>query len=128
MKSLIALFLATLLLGSSMLPVFSLDQSAKWAEVLQHYQQHRQEKPDLGFIDFMAMHYGAGSDHQKHHDHSHQNLPSVGHSVPVFSPQPLCLVSVPTIELVRITKATFSCKADLYSFQAISALINPPRA
>jgi hypothetical protein len=128
MKSLLALFLATLLLGSSMLSVFSLDQSAKWAEVLQHYQQHRQESPGLGFIDFMAMHYGASSDHQKHPTHSHQNLPSVGHSVPAFSPQPLRLVGVPTVELVRVTKASFFRKADLYSFQAISALINPPRA
>jgi len=127
MKSLIALLLATLLLGSSMLSVFSLDQSAKWGQVIQHFHQHQQENPDLGFIDFLSMHYGAGSDHQKHHDHSHQNLPSVGHSVPVFSPQPLCLEIVPLVELVRISQAAFFHKADLYSFLAVSGLINPPR-
>lgn len=127
MKSLIALLLATLLLGSSMLSVFSLDQSAKWGQVIQHFHQHQLERPDLGFVDFLAMHYGAGSEHQKNHKHSHQNLPSVGHSVPVFSPQPLCLVAVPLIELVQISRSTFFHKADLYSFLAVSGLINPPR-
>lgn len=128
MKSLIALFLAMLLLGSSILPIFSLDQSAKWAEVLQHYQQHRREKPALGFTEFMAMHYGAGSTHRKHHHHSHQNLPATGHAVALFSPQPLRLVTVTTVELVKVYKAVFFRKADMYSFLASYVPLNPPRA
>jgi hypothetical protein len=127
MKSIVALLLATLMLGSSLLPGFSIDQSAKWVELVQHYEQHRQTDAQLGFMDFLAMHYGANSEHQKHPNHSHHNLPTVGHTVPVFSSNAVRLHFSSVIGAILPNKADFFSKADLYSFLAVFSLINPPR-
>ncbi|AUD01526.1 hypothetical protein [Spirosoma pollinicola] len=127
MKSIVALLLAGLMLGSSLLPGFSIDQSAKWVELVQHYDQHRRADTHLGFLDFLAMHYGANSEHQKHPNHSHQNLPTSGHVVPVFSPNVVRLHFSSAISTILLSKADFFSKADLYSFLGVFSLINPPR-
>ncbi|GAB3721281.1 hypothetical protein [Spirosoma lituiforme] len=127
MKSIVALLLAGLMLGSSLLPGFSIDQSAKWVELMQHYKQHRASDDQLGFIDFLAMHYGANSEHQKHPKHSHQNLPAGGHTLPAFSPGTVRLHVSSVVGAILASKAVFFRKADLYSFLSVFSLINPPR-
>ncbi|GAB3018477.1 hypothetical protein [Spirosoma pulveris] len=128
MKSIVALLLAGLMLGSSLLPGFSIDQSAKWVELMQHYKQHREADAQLGFLDFLGMHYGANSEHQKHPNHSHHNLPTAGHTVPVFSSNAVAVHFSAAVGAILSTKADFFSKADLYSFLAVFSLINPPRA
>jgi len=127
MKSIVALLLAGLILGSSLLPGFSIDQSAKWVELMQHYEQHREADAQLSFMDFLAMHYGANSEHQKHPKHSHQNLPTGGHTVPVFSPATVRLHFSSEVGAILANKAAFFRQADLYSFLSVFSLINPPR-
>ncbi|MCX6216859.1 hypothetical protein [Spirosoma sp.] len=128
MKSIVALLLAGLMLGSSLLPGFGIDQSAKWVELMQHYKHHRQTDAQLSFMDFLGMHYGANSEHQKHPNHSHHNLPTVGHAVPVFSSTAVRLHFASVVGAILSHKADFFSKADLYSFLAVFSLINPPRA
>ncbi|MGM9511103.1 hypothetical protein ACS5NO_25430 [Larkinella sp. GY13] len=127
MKPFVALLLACWMLGGSLLPGFSIDQTAHWGDLVQHFQQHRATDARLGFIDFIKMHYGADSEHQKHPNHSHQNLPSVGHSAPVFTPNTVWLSAPAFCQVLVVSKADFFRKADLYSFLAVFALINPPR-
>lgn len=127
MRSFVATVLACLILGGSLLPGFSIDQSARWGKLVQHYQQHQQDETSLGFIDFLTMHYGADSAHQKHPNHSHQNLPSSSHSAPVYTPQVVRLASPFPLQFLIKLKTDFIRKADLYSFLAVFALINPPR-
>jgi hypothetical protein len=127
MKSLVVMLLAGLMVGSSLLPGFSIDQSAKWVDLLQHYDQHRQTDSKLGFLDFLEMHYGANSEHQKHPNHSHQNLPTAGHTVPVFSSNTMRLHFCTVIGTILPAKAAFFRKTDLYSFLSVFSLINPPR-
>ena len=110
-----------------MLPGFSIDQSAKWVELMQHYKQHRTTDAQLSFIDFLAMHYGANSEHQKHPNHSHQNLPAGGHTVPVFSSNTVRLHFSSAVGAILASKTVFFRKADLYSFLTVFSLINPPR-
>ena len=128
MRSMVAFLLAGLVLGSSLLPGFGVDQSAKLVDLVQHYQEHRQTEPDLGFLDFMVMHYGANSEHQKHPNHSHQNLPSSSHSVPAYTPSAIRLAAIFPEQFLTSTKADYFRKADLYAFLTVFALINPPRA
>jgi hypothetical protein len=116
------------MLGGSLLPGFGIDQSAHWGDLVLHFQQHRQNDPSLSFTDFLKMHYGTDSDHRKHPNHSHQNLPSSSHSVPVYTPNAVRLVAVTAIQILIPDKIMFSWKADLYTFLAVFALINPPRA
>ena len=127
MRSIVALLLAGLVLGSSWLPGFSLDQSARWVDLVQHYEQHCQTDAQLSFLDFLVMHYGANSEHQKHPNHSHQNLPAAGHAAPAFSPNPVRLQFSSVVGGMLPAKAVFFRQADLYSFLAVFSLINPPR-
>ncbi|MBO0940052.1 hypothetical protein J2I47_26140 [Fibrella sp. HMF5335] len=128
MKSVVAIVLSCWILGGSLFPGFSIDQSAHLGDLIQHYQQHRRDNTDLGFTDFINMHYGADSEHQKHPNHSHHNLPSSGHSMPVFTPGVVRLVATPSlVQVLVLRSANFFRTADLYSFLAVFALINPPR-
>ncbi|MEZ0612419.1 hypothetical protein ACAW74_28175 [Fibrella sp. WM1] len=127
MKSIVAFVLACWMLGGSLLPGFGIDQSAHWGDLVQHYQQHRKTDSTLSFTDFLKMYYGADSEHQKHPNHSHHNLPSSGHSVPVYAPTTLRLAAPNPMQVLMPSTAVFFRKADLYSFLAVFALINPPR-
>ncbi|WP_026261824.1 hypothetical protein [Spirosoma panaciterrae] len=127
MKSFVAFMLACQMLGSSLLPGFGIDQSTRLVDLVQHYRQHRQTEPDLSFLDFMVMHYGANSEHQKHPKHSHHNLPTTGHSLSVFMQASLRLIPTTAIQETIYVKSIFPAKADLYSFMIAFALINPPR-
>lgn len=127
MKALVAYLLVGLLLGNSLIPGFGLDQSARLVELMQHYGHHQDEQPDLGFLDFLEMHYGPNSEHQKHPNHCHHNLPVAGHSVIAFAPAFLRLLDVTTVPVVRLPQKSCFGYANLYSFLAISSLINPPR-
>jgi hypothetical protein len=128
MKSMLAILLVHLMLGSSLLPGFGIDQSARWVELANHYQQHRQTDAALGFLSFLMMHYDASSDHQKHPTHNHHNLPSAGQSLSISTPNPLRLDATSlSLSVISVARATFFQKADLYAFTAIRSLINPPR-
>ncbi|UHG94945.1 hypothetical protein [Spirosoma oryzicola] len=127
MKSIVAFLLAIQLLGSSLLPGFGIDQSSRLIDLVQHFQQHQATNPDLGFLDFMVMHYGADSAHQKHPNHSHHNLPAAGHAAPVFTaPAVVLLLSAPVCLMILARSACFRY-ANLYSFVSVNTLINPPR-
>ena len=127
MKSIVACLLAGLMVGSSLLPGFGVEQSTKLVELIQHYQQHVKEAPELGFVDFMVMHYGANSEHQKHPNHSHHNLPSAGHTVPAFAPAAVRFGVSTHAPIVLLARTSFFRYTNLYSFLAIFSLINPPR-
>jgi hypothetical protein len=127
MKALVAFILATQVLVSSLLPGFGVDQSAKLVDLAQHYQQHRKTEPDLGFLDFMEMHYGANAEHQKHPNHSHHNLPAVGHAVSAFTEPSVMLLLLMALSVLLLAQTTCFRYANLYSFVNVSSLINPPR-
>lgn len=127
MKAVVAFLLAGLVLGSSWLPGFSVDQSAKLVDLAGHYHEHRQTEPDLSFIEFMVMHYGADSEHQKHPNHSHQNLPAVGHSMTLFTPVLLFFTVQAAQSVLLLTRSACFRYANLYSFLPVASLINPPR-
>ncbi|GAB3997170.1 hypothetical protein GCM10028807_41670 [Spirosoma daeguense] len=116
------------MLGSSLLPGFGVDQSYKVVDLLKHYKEHQQTEPELGFLDFIVMHYGVNSEHHKHPNHSHHNLPTVGHAVPTFTSfaTQFFTLAASVILLLR-RKARFNY-ANLYSFVSVTSLINPPRA
>jgi hypothetical protein len=128
MKSLVAVVLSCLMLWSSILPGFGVDQSAQWGNLVQHYLEHRKADKSLDFMDFLAMHYAAGSEHQKHPKHSHHNLPSGGSSISVYTPAVVQLDWPSPFQVALLSTGNAVRKDDLYSFLAVFALINPPRA
>ncbi|RYF68742.1 MAG: hypothetical protein EOO39_18870, partial [Cytophagaceae bacterium] len=106
MKSILAILLVHLMLGSSLLPGFGIDQSVKWVELANHYQQHRQTDNALGFFSFLMMHYDASSDHQKHPSHNHHNLPVAGQSLSISTPTPLRLdLTSVSLSVLHVAKA-----------------------
>ncbi|MBN8826356.1 MULTISPECIES: hypothetical protein [unclassified Spirosoma] len=127
MKSVVAFLLALLITGSSLLPGFGIDQTSRLLDLAQHYREHRQQQPTLSFLDFMEMHYGANSEHQKHPNHSHHNLPAVGHAAPVFSPNLFLSFVFASLAILILARTACFRYANLYSFLSVSSLINPPR-
>ncbi|GAB3759818.1 hypothetical protein [Spirosoma pomorum] len=127
MKALVAFILATQILVSSLLPGFSVDQSTKLVDLVQHYQQHRKTVPNLSFLDFIGMHYGSNSEHQKHPNHSHQKLPAVSHAAPAFTAPSVILLPVTIFAELLLAKTACFRYTNFYSFVSVSSLINPPR-
>ena len=127
MKAFVAFLLATQVLVSSLLPGFSVDQCAKLADLVQHFREHRQTEPTLSFLAFMEMHYGVDSEHQKHPNHSHHNLPAVGHSIAAFTPTPLSFLQLAAQPMLLLSRSACFRYANLYSFLSVCSLINPPR-
>ncbi|GAB4051613.1 hypothetical protein [Spirosoma litoris] len=127
MKSMVAFLLAGLILGNSLLPGFGIEQSTKLVELIQHYKHHIESDHNLSFIDFMAMHYGENSAHQKHPNHSHHNLPSTGHMITGFTINYLQLTSRAYLPAVLSSQTVLSRYTNLYSFLSVFSLINPPR-
>lgn len=128
MRSFVALVFAGWMLIGSFLPGIGIDQSAHLGDLVQHYQQHRKTDANLSFLAFINMHYGANSDHQKHPKHSHENLPVVGHSAPVYAPNVVRLLAPAPVHVLIVSAANFFQRVDMYSFLGVFALINPPRA
>ncbi|GAB2555400.1 hypothetical protein GCM10027190_02010 [Spirosoma areae] len=118
--------LAGLVLGSSLLPGCGVEQSTKLIELMQHYQYHLKAEPGLSFTDFMVMHYGEDSEHQKHPNHSHHDLPSVGH-LSGFTPGSVWLQISSDRPVLLPAQLAFSRYTNLYSFLSVFSLINPPR-
>ena len=127
MKPIVAFFLACWILGGSLFPGFGIDQSSHLGDLVGHYQEHKKLDDQLSFVHFLKMHYGADSAHQKRPNHSHRNLPAHSHSVTNYLPTGLILATPDRRRLVNQAKAAFFWKADLYTFFAVFALINPPR-
>ena len=127
MKSVVAFVLACWMLGGSFLPGFGVDQTAHLGDLIEHYREHRSTDHNLSFIDFYKMHYGANSEHQKHPNHSHHSLPTTGHSVSVYTPSAIRLSAPLFTQVMLIATSDYFLRADLYSFLAVFALINPPR-
>lgn len=128
MKSIVAIVLASLIFGNSLLPNFGFDQSAKVAELVGHFQEHRRADPSLNFLDFLAMHYGAGSEHRKHPSHNHQHLPSMGHhATPGFISGMETVMPTPPFQATSLARSISSRYSNFYQYTALSSLLNPPR-
>ena len=127
MKAVVAFLLAAQVLAISLLPSFGVDQTARLVDLVQHYREHRQTDPTLSFLTFMEMHYGVNAEHQKHPNHSHHNLPTVGHSIPAFTPTPLAFLQLVDQSIVVLAQSVCFRYANLYSFLSVCSLINPPR-
>ncbi|OIN57907.1 hypothetical protein [Arsenicibacter rosenii] len=71
MKRFLTLFLGLYLSTVSIVPTAVWEECVKLPQLWEHYELHRAAAPDLSLIDFLSLHYGAGSArHQNQHDHS----------------------------------------------------------
>ena len=128
MKSFVTIFFAGWILIGGLLPGFSIDQSVHLGDLLQHYQEHRKENANLTFASFLNMHYAANSEHQKHPKHSHNKLPVSSHPVFISTADTIRLADFSPVQyLLSSLSASFGW-INFYSFLAVFALINPPRA
>ncbi|MFN3405331.1 MAG: hypothetical protein ACK40G_14620 [Cytophagaceae bacterium] len=73
---LISFILGMFFLGSSLLPMNDTCELSKIPELCRHYQSHIQENEQLGFVEFLVMHY-LDSEHSSKENHS--ELPYFSH-------------------------------------------------
>lgn len=85
MKSVVAFFLACLLLVGSFIPQNDLSELSKLPQLLEHYRFHHSAAGGgLSLAQFLAEHYGSGTKQhfgctlEARHQHDHQGLPLHG--------------------------------------------------
>ncbi|WP_266368851.1 hypothetical protein [Tellurirhabdus rosea] len=123
----VLLLLSGLVLLGSFFPAFGPNQSGKMAELVQHYRDHSRQTSDLSVFDFLKMHYGASSEHHKHPNHGHQQLPSIDFTAPSFLPLGTdCVLTLPAVAVLSTGKLISSYQL-LYSFLSVTSLLNPPQ-
>jgi hypothetical protein len=109
------------------------NEMAKVPALAKHFQVHRQETPDLNFLQFVWLHYG-DSAHQNDPAHNHHSLPfhlhcgmnglQMAHSLPAPSP---VLLPEPGAHTPALSAANFYYQHYLPSgFQ--QPMFQPPRA
>jgi len=103
-------------------------QVLRLPNLVQHYFEHCRIKPDLGFIEFMCMHYGGddGTDADNTHD---QQLPCRdAHNTTLaisFSPM---TTSQPELLLQPRSSRVYNSRIEaIYSFDFSAVSLQPPR-
>ncbi len=128
MRRLIAIYLTALFLFSALVPVRVQEELAKLPSLLEHYDEHLVQTPDLTFPAFLKLHYGEEA--AKHHsDHDHSGLPgkdTCGHlHAPSMALLPIAAVSSQPIPATAPDRSVFSDQS--YSFSLLNDIWQPPR-
>ncbi len=127
MKKLLSLSLALLLFCGSLLPQGDVEELFKIPYLIQHYYQ---EHSNQAFLDFLAEHYGNGTNAQVHQqaDQDHQKLPLKQHDhqgLQIFNFLPsFWSATLTSSETPRID--SFLDSKNLYHFIQSSKFLRPP--
>lgn len=71
MRRLTAILLLPIFLFGALVPVQAQEELTKLSSLLEHFQEHKLETPELTFFTFLKMHYGEEfANHRSAHDHS----------------------------------------------------------
>ncbi len=128
MKQLLAIGLALLFFGGSLVPSMSAEQIIRLPELVTHFHEHqREEGQNLSAWSFLMEHYSSDSQHHKAPKHSHSRLPSFdgGHSTYDFTP---ILQLAPCEPLVHeLPAVAVFCLRHFNARLALSSLFQPPR-
>jgi hypothetical protein len=140
MKSVVAFFLACLMLVGSFIPQNDLSELSKLPQLLEHYRFHHSVAGGgLSLAQFLAEHYGSGTKQhfgctfEPQHQQDHQGLPLHGrhtcssHLACAFLPvaAPIVLVVHPMPWQGRLYRPAARAQ---YQDGAPLALLQPPRA
>jgi hypothetical protein len=125
-KSFFLLILSGVIFLEGLLPKsVGFSEVYKFGDLYSHYQEHKQN--GISFVDFLWMHYAKESKHKANKEH--KKLPS-------FESQITFLVFTPTVKIISdfsnfITffeeKGSSSAYQNLYRFQYLKSLLNPPQ-
>jgi len=135
MKSVLAFFLALLMLMGSLIPQNDLSELAKLPELLEHYQYHHTVAGGgLSVRQFLVLHYSPNTTHYLHahsaqHNIEHQKLPLHSHHDCVMAAY--VLPARPVVVPLRMHWPTPTLRAlagPMYAFNFSRALLQPPRA
>jgi hypothetical protein len=126
-KHIFTIFLVFILFFESLLPKNSLlDQSAKMGELYAHFQVHKKTGSTLR--DFLWMHYASNSKHKSQPEH--QKLPTIQTQISNYYNIQLTqyncnFESIPTISSPNAHNFKYK---NLYRFDYLNALLNPPKS
>ncbi|UOR03895.1 hypothetical protein MUN82_13165 [Hymenobacter aerilatus] len=135
MKSVLAFFLALLMLLGSLIPQNDLSELTKLPELLDHYQYHHTVAGgSLSLSEFLVLHYSPNTTHYLHahsaqHNIEHQKLPLHSHHDCVMAAY--VLPTRPIVVPLRVhwpTPALRASEGPMYAFSFSRALLQPPRA
>ncbi len=137
MKSVVAFFLACLMLVGSFVPQNDLAELSKLPQLLEHYRFHHSAAGGgLSLAEFLAEHYGAGTKEHfgctfsTQHQHDHQGLPLHGrHAGSGGFFMLLATAALPASQQTpRLCRLYRPAESALYQDGPEAALLQPPRA
>lgn len=135
MKSVLAFFLALLMLAGSLIPQNDLAELTKLPELVDHYQYHHTVAGgSLSLSEFLVLHYSPNTTHYLHvhsaqHNIEHQKLPLHSHHDCVMAAY--VLPTRPVVVPLRVHWPAPTLRASerpMYAFSFSRALLQPPRA
>ena len=124
-----AIFLLVLFLFSALLPVPVKEELAKLPSLLEHFQEHKLETPELGFLQFLQIHYGAEfASHHSAHDHSDLPMKSSCDHVHLSAPLVLPGPAIPKFCSIAATVQLPHFSDQVYHFLLLHDIWQPPQA
>jgi hypothetical protein len=138
MKSVVALFMACLMLVGSFIPQNDLAELSKLPQLLEHYRFHHSVAGGgLSLAEFLAEHYGSGTKEHfgctfsPRHQQDHEGLPLHGRhtcsnhvAFLLLAPTPLRQAQ-PVAAFIKVYRPVAHV---LYQDELAPALLQPPRA
>jgi hypothetical protein len=140
MQSVVAFFLACLMLVGSFIPQNDLSELSKLPQLVEHYRFHHSVAGGgLSLAQFLAEHYGSGTKEHfgctfsARHQQDHQGLPLHGHhecsshAAYFFLPAP-ALLALASARPLGLGQAYRPAAHARYQDGTTAALLQPPRA
>lgn len=134
MKHYITLSLLFIYSLTAVVPSVLLDEVWKVSSLVRHFKEHQQENPNMGFVDFLQLHYSQDfAAHQSSHDHS--KLPLKDHHaacanvvIALLAPDiDFNLTFLPSKKTFFVKKQGFPLRNERFSSSSLFDIWQPPK-
>ncbi len=127
MRTIVALLLSLLLFLGSLFPHTDVEEVYKIPHLIAHYQQHKAAAgADLGFWDFLVLHYSPDSEHAKT-PHQGVKIPMYNHLLPGL----VFIVTLPVVfsllRAVSLPAPRVAPYRNTYAYLFSFSLLQPPQ-
>lgn len=126
MKQLVVIILFFQVLIGGVLPIHDKDETKGIPNLIQHYYAHlRESKGELSIIEFLSLHYKAGS---QHHENEHEKLPPFHwHEIHYITAFQFAALQVQPPRISILTVSPHFTWENFYSYISQNTSLDPPK-
>ena len=129
MRKLTAIFLLPVFLFGALVPVQAQEELTKLSSLLEHFQEHQIETPELTFLQFLNIHYGEEfAQHRSAHDHTSLPMKTAHNHMHTPAPAvlPMAVLNASNLPATVANQPVFADQS--YTFILLHDIWQPPRA